>query len=366
MAPQRFDVVVVGAGIVGTSIAFRLAERGQRVALIEAHVAGSGVSSKNFAWFNSEEKHPDPYHRLNAAGVAEYRTLTADAPSVTVHRTGALRWPESPADFELLEARRRRVEDRGYPVGWIDRREVESLEANLRLPEAADRALFYEDDGWVDPPQVISALLETAGDRITLVEGAPVEEVLRSGEAVIGVRARGERFECDSLVVAAGIGTTGLAELVGASVPVKQWPGLVVVTTPVPEGTLRRVVHHRASDIRPDVSGGIRISAEGTSGRGEINAPQAAPEEVLARTAEVLPALESTRIARVLLGVRPIPADRVTIAGRLPHTSNGWVAVTHSGVTLGPLLGRLIASEVSGEEPDPLLRDYRPERFAST
>lgn len=366
MAPQRFDVVVVGAGIVGTSIAFRLAERGQRVALIEAHLAGSGVSSKSFAWFNSEEKHPDAYHRLNAAGVVEYRTLAEDAPGVDVHRTGALRWPEEVDDYDALETRRRRLVEFGYPVRWLDRGEIERLEPNLRLPVAATRALFYEDDGWVDPQQVISALLDAAGDRITLVEGAPVEEVFRSGEAVTGVRARGERFECDSLVVAAGTGTPALAELVRATIPVQQWPGLVVVTTPVPEGTLQRVVHHRASDIRPDVSDGIRISAEGTSGRGELNAPQVAPEDVLARTAEVLPALESARVARVLMGVRPIPKDRVTIAGLLPGTSNGWVAVTHSGVTLGPLLGRLIASEVCGGEPDPLLADFRPERFATT
>lgn len=365
MAPQRFDVVVVGAGIVGSSIAYRLAERGRRIALVEATAAGSGVSGKSFAWFNSEEKHPDTYHHLNAAGVAEYAALAEEIPAVEVHRTGALRWPESMEDHERFEERRQRLTELGYAVRWLDRAEVERLEPNLRLPESATRALFYEHDGWVDPPQVITALLRTAGDRITLIEGAPVEEVFRSRETVTGVRARGETIECDSLVIAAGTGTPALAELLGATVPAQQWPGLVIVTAPVPEGTLGRVVHHRASDIRPDPSGGIRISAEGTSGRGEINAPQAAPDEVLARTAEVLPALESARVARVLLGVRPIPADRVTIAGRLPGTSNAFVAVTHSGVTLGPLLGRLIAAEVCGGEPDALLADFRPDRFAT-
>src|SRR5690606_23406903 len=142
-------------------------------------------------------------------------------------------------------------------------------------------------------------------------------------------------------------------------------PGLIVITTPVPPDTLRRIILPGRSDVRPDVSGGIRISAVSSTMAGFEGEPLDDPASVLARTVPLLPALESARIARALLGVRPIPEDGVTIAGRVPGVSNAWVAVTHSGVTLGPLLGRLIASEVTGDAPDPLLSDFRPDRFVN-
>jgi glycine/D-amino acid oxidase-like deaminating enzyme len=59
-----------------------------------------------------------------------------------------------------------------------------------------------------------------------------------------------------------------------------------------------------------------------------------------------------------------MPDDGVTIAGRIPGLTNAWVLATHSGVTLGPLLGRLIADEIVGGKPSPVLSPFRPDRFA--
>jgi len=60
-----------------------------------------------------------------------------------------------------------------------------------------------------------------------------------------------------------------------------------------------------------------------------------------------------------------MPADRHTIAGRIPGLDNAWLIATHSGVTLGPLLGRLIAAEIAGGTPHATLAPFRPQRFAT-
>jgi glycine/D-amino acid oxidase-like deaminating enzyme len=65
------------------------------------------------------------------------------------------------------------------------------------------------------------------------------------------------------------------------------------------------------------------------------------------------------------IGVRPMPADGHTIAGRIPGYANAWVLATHSGVTLGALLGRLIADEIVRGAPSPILAPFRPDRFAA-
>jgi glycine/D-amino acid oxidase-like deaminating enzyme len=58
-----------------------------------------------------------------------------------------------------------------------------------------------------------------------------------------------------------------------------------------------------------------------------------------------------------------MPGDRVTIAGRIPGLANGWLIATHSGITLGPLLGRLMADEIVRDKPSSALAPFRPDRF---
>ena len=58
-----------------------------------------------------------------------------------------------------------------------------------------------------------------------------------------------------------------------------------------------------------------------------------------------------------------MPADRHTIAGRIPGLANAWMIATHSGVTLGALLGRLIADEIVRGIESPMLAPFRPDRF---
>jgi glycine/D-amino acid oxidase-like deaminating enzyme len=60
-----------------------------------------------------------------------------------------------------------------------------------------------------------------------------------------------------------------------------------------------------------------------------------------------------------------MPGDGHTIAGRIPGLTNSWMLATHSGVTLGPLLGQLIAGEIVGGPPSAILAPFRPERFQS-
>src|SRR5690606_31380127 len=89
-----------------------------------------------------------------------------------------------------------------------------------------------------------------------------------------------------------------------------------------------------------------------------MDPPPQAARHLLRRAIGVLPPLEGSLIARAHLGVRPVPADGVSVAGQLPGYENAYVAVTHSGVTMGPLLGRLIATQLTDATADPLLEAF--------
>jgi glycine/D-amino acid oxidase-like deaminating enzyme len=84
---------------------------------------------------------------------------------------------------------------------------------------------------------------------------------------------------------------------------------------------------------------------------------------MLERAARVFPSARDVKVVEYRVGVRPMPVDRHTIAGRVPGLTNAWMLATHSGVTLGPLLGRLMADEIVRATPTATLAPFRPDRF---
>jgi glycine/D-amino acid oxidase-like deaminating enzyme len=85
---------------------------------------------------------------------------------------------------------------------------------------------------------------------------------------------------------------------------------------------------------------------------------------LLAQAARFFPALAGVPVERWWLAWRAMPADRLPIVGPLPWLDSLYLAVTHSGVTLAPVLGRLVAREVADDTADGLLAPFRPGRFA--
>ena len=80
------DIVVIGAGSVGANVAYRLAERGAKVTVLEAGAPGGGTSGTSFAWTNSFHKTPRDYHELNTASAPQLVAVHADGLSVLVER----------------------------------------------------------------------------------------------------------------------------------------------------------------------------------------------------------------------------------------------------------------------------------------
>ncbi len=87
-------------------------------------------------------------------------------------------------------------------------------------------------------------------------------------------------------------------------------------------------------------------------------------QALLGQAARFLPVLRGARIARTLLAWRSMPTDRLPILGPLPGLDGLYLAVTHSGVTLAPVLGPLVAEEIATGEQGRLLAPFRPGRFA--
>lgn len=374
MALDRAEVIVIGAGVVGAAVTYRLAQAGARVALLDAGEPGRGTSAASFAWLNSHNKQPRAYHDLNAAGIAEHRALAAEfAAAPWLHLDGELEWAATPAENDALRANADRLRAWDYPIESVPTERVtRELEPGLRLdPRAVPEVWLAPGEGWADVPLLIRHLLDRARELGAAVRPrSAVTAIEHRGGRVTGVRlADGTALPADAVVNCAGPRADEVAALADVALPLTREPGLLAVSAPVAR-PLRHVCHAASITLRPDPSGGLVLAhPEDLDRTIRADTPTdplpPACAELLDRAAPFYPDLGRAGLAAARIGVRPIPADGVTIAGRLPGFANLYAAVTHSGVTLGALLGRLMAEELVTGAPPAQLAPFRPDRFAS-
>lgn len=362
------EIVVVGAGVVGAHVAYRLAWRGARVTVLDAESPGGGASGTSFAWINAFAKTPRDYHALNRGGMDEYAGLAAELGGVGwLHQQGCLHWQ---ATLEGQAGLRRTVERLAawqYPAEILSPRQARELEPDLCLGPQVEELVFAAREGYVDVVPCIAALLAGArrhGARV--LSDHRVSGVVREGDRIRGVVTdAGVRVDADVVVDCAGTATDEVARLAGVTVPLERVPGRLIYTTPVAT-TLRRPVQAPDVHFRPDGGGRIVLATVEHDGIADRDDPSWTPERSLATAVPHLPALAGARVEAVRIGVRPMPRDRMPIVGSFPGLEGFYVIVSHSGVTLGPLWGRVAVAEILDRTPDPRLDGYRPTRFGET
>ena len=358
------DIVVVGAGCVGANVAYRLAERGARVTVLEAGAPGGGTSQASFAWTNSFGKTPRDYHDLNVTSMDEHAALAKELGGGSwLHQDGALAWDDTPGRLQCLEDTVQRLATWGYPVARISPSEARKLEPDLCIAPQVLEVIWTPSEGYVEVVPFIGALLAHATRHGASVRaGVRVTGVIREGSRVRGVRtASGDSVEADVVVDCAGVATGEIARLAGVSLALDGVAGRLIYTSPVAT-TLRRPIHAPGVHFRPD-GGGRIVLAEGAHDHvwKEGGEPWAA-ERSLAAVAAHLPVLTGATAEATRIGVRPMPRDERPMVGGVPGLDGFYVVVSHSGVTLGPLWGRIAAAELLDGIADPRLAPYRPAR----
>ena len=364
-------VAVIGAGIVGASVAFRLAEsRAVRVWIIDRSGPGNGTTSTSFAWANANNKTPRDYFELNRAGLEEHLRLREEVPGGTtwLHPGGNLEWAGDEETLEALTNRVERLRSWGYAAEWRKARHVnEALEPNVAFPSPDTPVAFFSEEVWIDAPRLTNTFVGFACQRGAEARfGVAVKEIEADGGCASALLLRdGERLPVDAVVNAAGPEADQVAALLGRRLPLRPKKGLLVRLGA--EGTpINRLVHSPRVHLRPDGPGGVvahhglidqKLEDDGAS-------EDSLSRELLERARRVVPTLEGAKAEPVRVSVRPIPEDGLPCVGAASELPGYYEAVTHSGVTLGPLVGRLLAREILDGEVDSLISRFRPDRFA--
>ncbi|PNH05371.1 Hydrogen cyanide synthase subunit HcnC [Tetrabaena socialis] len=301
-------------------------------------------------------------------GIGQLGTCAGGAPARHLNLAGLrlwkAQWPQlvQPCGSLLFDDNDS-LPDPLYPAQQLEAEEVLRLEPAVAREYAARGAKLYAQEAWVDPQAACAAMLEAAqqaGAEVLL--GQDVERLLVRDEplASVGggegrkqtratgvVTADGAVHLADVVVLAAGTSVQRLAAQAGVHVPLLHKPAVVAITQPLQRPG--RLIHHMLASAkvfvwqRPDGSlmlGDSRTHEDGSEAWGQ---------SLLQRAAELVPELRScgARVSRVEVAYRPWPQDGHPVIGASPSCRGLYVAVMHSGMTLAPEVGRLVAAELA-------------------
>jgi glycine/D-amino acid oxidase-like deaminating enzyme len=353
--------IVVGAGIIGAATAYQLSKAGHQVIVISA--GQSDATSAAFGWINASFFLNHDHHVLRAAGIAAWRRVMQDLP-LKVDWQGCLCWDMPGPEMQETYAQLRAFD---YPVEMLARTQISDLEPALKNPPS--KALFFPGEGAASSGDIAGQFLDAAqalgAKRINNVR---VTGILMDNGRAVGVETPHGVIKADQVVIAAGTGTAALADKIGCNVPLVPRPAYILRSSP--QGpVLRHILAMPEGEIRQEPSGQIllpvAVSHQGDQTETLTQTPVEAAEGALARLHANFDGLENADWAEIISAERPVPADGLPVVGSLAE--GVYVAVLHSGITLGPIIAELIAKDLSGplDNADAaLLAPYRPNRFA--
>lgn len=371
MSSPEFDVVVIGAGIVGASCAWHSADAGLRVAVVEAGAVAEGTTATNMGQVLVEDGSAAEFE-LTRYSVRLWHELAPTLPPEAELRPIGTVWvAENEAELQVAERRHRFYRHNGVRSELWDPEVLRREEPQLRPGLAG--GLLVPDDLVVTASPVARMLIErTRSAGGVVYDHAPVRAISRGRADLAGGRVLSARH----IVNAAGVAAPTLSP----GVPVRPRKGHLVYTDPRPGfvrhqlievGYVGRVLDVRTDSIsfnvQPRPGGELRIGSSRQLDRWDADVDPTVIEAMVVRTTEFLPALVGCPRLRTATGLRPASPDGLPLIGPWPWQEGVWLATGHEGlgITMSLATGRLIADQLAGRRTEIPLEPYLPSRVLS-
>ena len=355
---ERHDVVVVGAGAIGLACAWRAAQRGLSVCVIDRGRPGEGASEVAAGMLVPVTEVDFGEERLVALKLASsdaYPAFIAEIEEASgletgYRREGALYVALDRDEAEALRRLHELQRSLGLAAEWLTGAAARDLERGLS-PSCAG-AIFAPGDGQVDPRALVDALEVTAQRAgVRIVTGIEVVSASVDRDRIRGVEtADGERYEADHVVVASGAWSGEAAWLPEhARPPVRPVKGQIVHLAGPPGFLARLPVHTQWVYVVPRPNGRVVIGATVEERGFDVTVTAGAVLELLREGYRVLPDVSELEYSGVRAGLRPGSRDNVPLIG--PGALEGLVLATghyRSGILLTPVTADAVAGHLAG------------------
>jgi len=368
MSKPAYDIVIVGAGIVGAACADAFTERGLRVVVVDRDVVGSGATAAGMGHIVVMDD-SDAQFALTNYSQRLWQQLKPELPNNVEYEQPGTIWVAAD-DEEMAEVFRKRdyYQKRGVAIDVLDHQQLQEAEPNLR--EGLAGGLLVTGDGVLYPPCAARFLMTRAQQRgAKLRLGASVTQIAEQKVRL----SDHQEISGEIIVNAAGASAADLTP----AIAIKKRKGHLVITDRYP-GFLRhqlvelgylKSAHSVSSDsvafnVQPRSTGQILIGSSRQYGAEHKEVDHSMLAKMIRRAEEYMPALGMMSAVRVWTGFRAATPDKLPLVGPCPGYRSLWLATGHEGLGITTSLGtaRLLVDQVTGSKTEIAAEPYLPSR----
>ncbi len=384
---NRPEIIVIGGGVIGSSITYYLSKMGKKVLMIEKKDNCSGSAGASDGVVGYHTKKPGLQMELAIRSIAMFEELSKELVMDIEYRKdcGGMQPAETKLEWEILSEIVKEQRQSGVDIRMISIEEACKIEPQLN-PDLYG-ALYSPTSGKVNPIRLTFAYVQAAkrlGAQV--LSNTEVTDVLVKMGRVMGVETSKGTYYADQVIDAAGSWAAEIAAMAGVDLPIRPRKGQLFITEPLGpfmDVTLQ-CARYNVIKFKPEAVGdkavlrmGASLSIEQTENGGLVIGSTRefvgydrentleAMEVTMRRARRFFPALKDVNIIRAFAGLRPFTPDGIPVIGEVEKLPGFFVAAGHEGdgIALAPITGKLMAELlVQGKSSYPL-EAFSPNRF---
>ena len=391
---ETADIVVIGGGIIGSSVAYQLAqllEPSTSIIVCDRGSIAGATSGACMGHLMVTPRNAQEY-ALTKTSVDMWHGLHEQLGGFDYNPTGALYLAETDEDQEMFSVLLKQFADNGDRADVLDRKQLRDIEPGLA--DDIPGALYYSGDGVVLPMLAAGAMLRGAQLRNPNVIVRPhcaVTGFQRDGQGIAAVETESGPIATNTVVNACGVWAPGIGEMLGQPrVPIYPRAGNLAITghhvspirTQLLEINYLRFAHAasevdpaksdcdvggHAVNMQPQTNGGCLIGSTRQFRGMNKDVNRQLLQRSLLRAQRYVPGVAHAPIVRTWVGLRPYSIDNNPLIGPWHPVPGFYIAAGHEGlgVSMAPITGLLIAQQIAGVATEIDVTPYSPTRFTS-
>lgn len=386
---KTYDVVVIGAGVIGTSCAYHLVRKGFSVALIEKKDVARGTSSHCDAAALIVDKMPGVDAALGYASIQRFLELKNELSyDFELHQTGSMYVCESDQEMEIASKYARDMQADGYKVSILQPKEL--LEREPFLAKDLTGGIFSDECCGLNPFKLCFAFVDQVRGKgldvytKTAVTGIKLDEKRR----VQGVETDQGLLLTNRVINCCGVWSPEVGRMVGVDIPVSPRKGVILISAASFPFCNQKVQefgymvskfaefeckrdpdvekYNVAFTIEPSEGNNVLIGSSRNFSGYDVNTEIEIIHTIAKRAVRFYPILKEMNCVRSYAGVRPFIEDHLPLITEVKRVPGYYIAAGHEGdgISMAPMTGRLVAELMAGEAPYMDLTPFSYDRYA--
>ncbi|MCF8012601.1 MAG: FAD-binding oxidoreductase [Clostridiales bacterium] len=362
------EIVIIGGGVIGTSIAYNLSKKGKKVILVEKGDLAFGASGSCDQEIILQSKSPGVHLQMAMRSAEIYKTLEDELNHpIEYKNTGGMIIIETEEEMKTMEGIVEKQKKFGFNVEILDRNEAAKLQGGLA--EHLQGSTYSPQDAHINSMELTIGYANAAkklGAEVIL--NTEVTGIKQENRKITGVQTSDGDIDSEIVINCAGAWAPAIAQMAGINIPIQPRRGQIIITEEVPPYVMGDILSARyiAAKYNPDIlknsndpgiklgvglalsqmeKGNIMIGATREFVGYDTSVTREGIKEILKYATRLVPGIRDLNIIRVFAGLRPYTPDGLPVIGFMENVEGFFMAAGHEGdgIALAPVTGEIVS-----------------------